>query len=110
MRSFGKSQATGRRSVPRADAPLAAILSATTGNYFLRLADVSRTGARLVGERLPAMGEQLTLRTGKVKVTGEVVWHQTNACAIEFETPISPSEVARLRTLALLSDDRLRAG
>ncbi len=99
MRRFGTSHATGRRSVPRTAAPLVAVLSTSAGDHPAALVDVSRTGARLSAEVLPAIGDELTFRAEDIEAFGDVVWCEAHQCAIEFDTPIAVSEVKRLRLL-----------
>ena len=103
MRSFGVSQARGRRSVPRTQAPLTVIISMRAGEYPTALIDVSRTGARLSGEMLPSIGEQVILKAEQIRVAAIVVWHEAGRCAVEFDTPIAVSEVKMLRWLGQLS-------
>ena len=43
MRSFGTSQATGRRSVPRTQAHVLAVLSTTAGDHQAAIAEVAET-------------------------------------------------------------------
>jgi hypothetical protein len=99
MRTFGTSQATGRRSVPRTQAHVIAVLSASSGDHRVAIIDISRTGTRLRGKHLPAVGEQLTFRADDVQVAGDVVWSEGSCCAVEFETPIAAAEVNRLRIM-----------
>jgi PilZ domain len=101
MRWFGVSEARGRRSVPRAQAPLVAVLSMSAGDHPVKLVDISRTGARLRGKYLPAVGQQGILKAEKIKVAAEVVWRDSGGCALEFDTPIAVPEVQRLRCLGL---------
>jgi hypothetical protein len=101
MRSFGVSKATGRRSVPRAQAPLVAVLSMSAGEYPAALIDVSRTGARLRAEILPPVGQGLTFTVEDVHASAGVVWSEAGNCAIEFDTPIAVAEVQRLRSLGV---------
>lgn len=105
MRSFGSSHARGRRSVPRAQAPLLAVLSTPLGQHRTTLIDISRTGARLGGDSLPEVGEQLTFEAADVQVGCDVVWREADLCAVEFETPIAAPEVLRLQSLGSLSCD-----
>jgi hypothetical protein len=99
MRSFGTSQATGRRSVPRTQAHVFAVLSTSAGQHRAAIIDISRTGARLRGENLPAVGEPLTLLAVDVRVAGDVVWSEGSLCAVEFATPIASAEVNLLRII-----------
>jgi len=98
MRLFGSSNARGRRSVPRIQAPVIAVLSSPTGEYFASVTDVSRTGARVEAEMLPPLGEQLVFTAADVQARGGVVRSTAEFCAIEFEMPISVSEVQRLQS------------
>lgn len=99
MRTFGISHACGRRSVPRAEAPLVAVLATSAGDHPAALIDISRTGARLDAEVLPAVGAEITFSAGEVQAAGNVIWSETGTCAIEFDTPIAAWEVLRLRLL-----------
>jgi PilZ domain len=97
MRSFGLSQATGRRIVPRAEVAASAVISMSAGDHPVGLIDISRTGARLHGEFLPRVGQQVEFSADRVNASAQVVWSDTDTCAIEFDTPISISEVQRLK-------------
>jgi|SRR3954452_13784598 hypothetical protein len=99
MRMFGRSRATGKRLVPRTEAPVLAVLSTSAGNHRAAIIDISRTGVRLGGEHLPAVGEQLTFRADDVRAVGDVVWSEGSCCAVEFATPIAAGEVNRLRII-----------
>jgi hypothetical protein len=99
MRTFGTSQAMGRRSVPRTPAPVIAMLSTPAGDHRAAIIDISRTGARLRGEHLPAVGEPLNFRAEDVRAAGDVVWSEGSCCAVEFATPIAATEVNRLRII-----------
>jgi len=87
----------GRRGVPRAPAPVIAVLTSTRGEYFASVTDVSRTGTRVEAEVVPPLGERLTFRALEVQVRGTVVRSQGDSCAIDFEIPIAASEVQRLQ-------------
>lgn len=99
MRTFGRSNVPGRRSVPRTRAPLIAVLSLSAGDYPVSILDVSRTGVRVQGDILPRVGQKLVFRVENVCVCGGVVRCDGGSCAIEFETPIAFSEVQKLRWL-----------
>ena len=101
-RVFGKSSATGRRTVPRTHVPIVATISSSAGEQRAVLIDISRTGARLGGKNLPLAGEQLTLEAGGVHAHGDVVWQDDERCAVQFDTPIAPIEVQELRSAASL--------
>lgn len=100
MRKFGTSKATGRRAVPRAQAPLTVALCAGHSEYSASLIDLSRTGARLAAELLPHQGVDLTFRAEKLRVPALLVWVDGNECGVEFDTPIAAAEVSRIRSLS----------
>jgi hypothetical protein len=104
MRTFGTFEARGRRSVPRAPAPLIAVLSSGTDHHAAELIDLSRTGARLKGPTFPGEGAELLFQAGKVRAAGEVIWIDGDQCGVEFDTPIAGDEVNRIRVLANLVD------
>lgn len=88
----------GRRSVPRAHSPVLAVLSMSAGDYTAVLVDISRTGARVRGEVLPQVGQQLTFKAENVRACADVVWRDASSCAVEFDTPIAVSEVQQIRS------------
>ena len=93
-----------KRVVPRAQAPLVAVVATEMREHRVALIDVSRSGARLAGKSLPEVGEQLTFRAEDVKAYGEVVWSVGGTCAVEFDTPIAAVEVEYLRCAAAGSE------
>ena len=103
MSTFGTSQARGRRSVPRAAAPLIAVLATGAAHHSAELIDLSRTGARLKGATFPEEGADLIFQAGKVRVTGEIIWVEGDQCGVAFDTPIAAAEVNRIRVLANLA-------
>jgi hypothetical protein len=75
------------------------------GDYHATIVDISRTGARLCGDVLPTVGQQVNFRAENVHASADVVWSDLGACALEFDTPIAISEVQRLRWLGLASTE-----
>ena len=84
---------------------LVAVLSNVGGEYSSTVIDVSRTGMRLHGARLPAEGEDVLLLTEDVRVWAQVVRLKDDICAVEFDTPIASVEVKRLQSLADIRAD-----
>jgi hypothetical protein len=82
--------------------PLAAVLSTAERQYRTVLDDISRTGARVKGADLPAVGEQVAFLASEIQAFADVVWCEQDQCALEFQTPISVEEVKRLRQLGWL--------
>ena len=99
MATFGRFE-PGVRAAPRMKAGLVAVLSNVGGEYSSTVIDVSRTGMRLRGARLPAEGEDVLLLTEDVRVWAQVVRLKDDVCAVEFDTPIASAEVKRLQSLA----------
>jgi PilZ domain len=62
--------------------------------------DVSRTGARLSAPDLPSEGQDLVFRADNVEAFGKVVWSRGNECGIAFGTPLTSTDVERLRRAA----------
>lgn len=100
MKKFGSAEARGRRAVPRAEAPLVVTLATGAQRYTTTLLVVSRTGARLIGAKVPPSGEEVLFRAGRVEALGEVVWSDDRQCAVAFDRPVSAAEVGSLRSLA----------
>ena len=86
--------------MPRTQAPLIAVLSNAAGDHPATLFDVSGTGARLCGQFLPAVGQQMAFRAEDVRATVHVIWSTGQRCGVEFETPLSIAEVDGLRRSA----------
>src|SRR5205085_1345564 len=81
MVKFGNST-RGRRSVPRTEAPMVAVISASGVHHNAELLDLSRTGARLKGRSFPEEGDELTFKAEKVSAAGIVVWVDGDRCAV----------------------------
>lgn len=97
MRSFGKKIGGGRRGASREPMSLPATMSTIETNFTAKLSDLSRTGARLTGERLPGVGKPVVLRIDCVKVFGTVAWASRDQCGVNFDEPLTHFETARLR-------------
>lgn len=103
MTAFGKCGGGGRRRASREELPLAAVVGTTKENRVMVLVDLSTTGARLRGPALPHAGEALTLKIDCVRAFGLVAWSEHGECGVEFDAPILPFEVDRLRCEAKLA-------
>ena len=100
MRNFGISQARGRRSLPRTQAPLDVRLSTGAADQAADLLDLSRTGARLKAACALDEGQQVMFQAEKVRAAGEIIWIDGDECGVEFDTPIAADEVKHIRALA----------
>jgi len=103
MRMFGRSNGGGRRQAPRESLPLPATLSTLRQTRSANVADLSATGARLRGADLPAIGDPVELWMDCVRAFGLVAWSKQGECGVEFDPPLPPFEVERLRRLVRLA-------
>ena len=94
---FGKSDGGGRRSAQRMAAPLTAVVTTFAGSRSLDLVDLSASGVRLAGERLPPIGEELMVTVDKARGYGLVVWSEHGQCGIEFDEPLAHHLVQAIR-------------
>ena len=97
MTVFGKRNGGGRRSASRSAGPLIAVFTTLKGSNSAVLADISATGARLRGARLPDMGEELLLSIDAVRAFGSVIWSEADECGIAFDHPLTADEEKLLR-------------
>ena len=87
----------GRRSDPRARVLLSASAEAISGHLHVTLLEVSVTGARLSGSRLPAHGKDVMFSCGGIEMFGTVVWEDGEQCGIKFDEPLSLRQLVMLR-------------
>ena len=93
-------QLRGRRSAPRAQLLLPGSAEGLSGHYSVKVLDVSLTGARIEGMRLPDVGRDIILRCGGIDTFGTIVWTASDRCGIQFDEPISAGDLVALRRLA----------
>ena len=103
MNAFGKRNGGGRRSAARTVAPLVALVTTVARSHSAVLVDLSRTGARIRGDDLPATGEDLMFVVEKVRAFAKVAWSREGECGIEFDGPLPPGDVQALRQAAARS-------
>ena len=96
----GDPQLRGRRHEARACLLLGAYAEALSGNRQVTLLDVSRSGARVEGPQLPAVGRDIVLRCEGIDAFGTVVWAASGRCGIRFDQPVPGADVVELRRLA----------
>ena len=80
------------RSGPRTQLCLSATIRFGSLSAAIRLRDLSTTGARIEGERLPAVGASALITRGTLNATGTIVWRDRKGCGVRFETPLSLEE------------------
>lgn len=98
MNAFGKSKGGGRRSAPRANAPLVAMVTTLQGSHSAELVDVSATGARLRGPGLPDVGDELFVTVDEVIGFGQVAWSEGNERGLAFDPHLTPVEEQHVRS------------
>ena len=100
MECFGKANGGGRRLTPREPAPVTAVIFTLTRTVSAVVVDVSATGARLRGERLPEAGEELILSIHGTRTYGTVAWVVGDECGVEFGEPLALDSFQALRDAA----------
>ncbi len=97
MPLFGKRIGGGRRGSSRERLPLPAMLSTVDNYHMATVIDLSSSGARMRGDRLPAVGQTVSIKLDCVRAFGSVAWSTGNECGVAFEDPLSRFELERLR-------------
>jgi hypothetical protein len=95
----------GRRSQPRAPVHLPVTIATLDGNKRISLLEVSLSGARLEGTGAPPIGKDAVLMCGAVEAFGTIVWAAGERCGMNFDEPISLSELVALRRVAEAVED-----
>jgi hypothetical protein len=94
----------GRRAEPRAYIQLPASVEDLNGCNSVSLLDVSRTGARVEADVLPAVGKDVVLRCGAIDTFGTVVWNVSGRCGVHFDEPIGGRDLVALRAVAVAAE------
>ena len=87
----------GRRRAERELAVLAASLSTLEGSYSVLVEDVSATGARLRGYRLPPAAADVMIRVGALEILASIAWSTNDQCGIKFAPAFSSKDLELLR-------------
>jgi len=96
MSAFGKREGGGRRNAEREDLSLIAVFTTRTRSHSALLVDLSATGARVRGNDLPEVDEDLILTVEDVSSYGIVKWKRMGFCGIEFDAPLSLAAIKQL--------------
>ena len=72
---------------------LIARLVTTWGERIVKLRNLSATGAMIEGPRIPPVGTDILLQRGSLEVFGTVVWAKKMQAGIEFEQPLTETEL-----------------
>ena len=81
----------------RAAVSLPASIVTISAYQYPVLADISQTGAKLKGDRLPPKGTTALLRIGEIEILCRVVWVSEDQCGIRFEETVSPAAIKRIQ-------------
>lgn len=60
-----------------------------------KLRNLSKEGALVEGEGLPAIGQEVKFRKGDLYLSGNVAWRTGNRAGIAFDQPLDPESVLR---------------
>lgn len=85
-------QGSETRSVPRTRLFLSATIRFGTSSAAIRLRDLSASGARIEGSRLPAVGVIVHISRGALNASGTIVWSDRKGCGVRFDAPLPLDE------------------
>lgn len=77
-----------QRAMPRARLFLSATIHFDRGSAAIRLRDLSTTGARIEGSRLPEVGATMQITRGSLQENGTVIWRNPKGCGVRFDKPV----------------------
>ncbi|GLR48739.1 PilZ domain-containing protein [Sphingomonas astaxanthinifaciens] len=89
----------------RRPAPLTVALSTLSRNLVGTLLDISRMGARVRLAAPPAVGQEVYLTLGALRLFGSVCWASADQCGLVFDEAINANELSRVMIDALRSRD-----
>lgn len=92
--------ARGRRAAARARLNIPGRLILRRGVIACLVEDLSRTGARLMLQDLPALGETGVLEINRIECFGAAVWVKGTRCGVHFDEPLDLQQVVDLRQFA----------
>lgn len=80
------------RSLPRTQLFLSATIRFAHVCAPVRLRDLSASGVRIEGLKLPAAGTVVQIARGSLTVTGTTVWSDGKSCGVRFDEPLPIDE------------------
>ena len=100
MASFGRrvDGPTGRRRSQREEVILAGSALTPGASRAVVVTDVSPSGAKLLGRKLPEAGADVLLTVGDVELFAEIAWVGHDECGISFESPLPAELTDHLKT------------
>lgn len=85
-------QGSDPRSAARTHLFLSATLRFGTVSAAIRLRDLSASGARIEGPRLPAVGVVAQISRGALSASGTTIWSDGKGCGVRFDAPLRLDE------------------
>ena len=76
------------RTLPRTRLFLSATIRFDRATAAIRVRDLSESGARIEGARLPAVGTATQISRGQLTVSGMIVWRDSKGCGMRFDEPL----------------------
>lgn len=84
---------TGCRKAAREELVIRAAIMTMTDRINVDLLDISKTGTRLRGHDLPAIGQEVLALFGRLEAFATVVWLKADQCGLKFDVPLSDRAV-----------------
>jgi hypothetical protein len=97
MSQFGKQSGGGRRRGARSLSGTPAVFTTVSRSQSTIVQEISCTGARIEGPRLPRIGEEFFLVLGDMHVFATARWIEGSLCGVHFETPLHEDDIHHLR-------------
>ena len=104
---IAKEHTEGRRS-DRLKVILSATVLDEASRMPVRIIDLSRDGALIIGDLLPAPKSKITLRCGSQSVSGTVAWRKGKRAGLRFDRQVNRQRFGRKcnRNIAIVRDTR----
>jgi PilZ domain len=98
MSCFGKSNDLwhGRRAAARQRVMIVGSAVTLDGSKSILVENVSRSGAKLRGRRLPPLGKQVLVWMEGADALGHVAWTAFDQCGVAFDPPLEEGALAAL--------------
>lgn len=96
MSAFGKCNGGGRRRAARGEFSCIVNYRTLLRTDKALLVDVSSNGARLEGQDLPRVGEDLVLNIDGRSIFATVAWSDEDHCGVNFDDPLPVAILAAI--------------
>ncbi len=100
MALFGKRMGGGRRSADRSQSVLPALVTTISGSRSAVVLDVSSTGARVRGVKLPREGSYMKFKVEGTEVYATVQWCAGELRGLAFDTVLTVQQIGQMRRKA----------